>query len=95
MSFYYYETLQQENTVPLAKQPSSVNWYVRRAVPRDLVEAVGKRELWRTLKTSDKSTALRRSRKVEAEFDAVFDRAKAQQKSVSVDQVPEDRLTSS
>jgi hypothetical protein len=55
--------------MPLAKQRSTVNWYVRRAVPRDLVAMVGKREVWRSLKTPDKTIALKRSRKVEAEID--------------------------
>lgn len=32
-------------------------WGIRRRVPKDIVEVLGKKELWRTLRTEDKTTA--------------------------------------
>ena len=78
--------------MPLTKQKGSVSWYVRRAVPRDLVEIVGKREIWKSLRTADKPTATKRSRNIEGDIDRLFDRARAQRKPATVDEVPEDAL---
>ena len=79
--------------MPLAKQTRSPFWQVRRVVPPELRKIVGKRELWRSLKTTDKEVAKRRARPVEAEFDRVFDRARAQRRPKDINEVPEDALT--
>jgi integrase len=92
MAFYYSGVLLSEDKMPLAKQKRSPNWYVRKIVPDDVVEIVGKTELWRSLKTTDKETAKRRARKVEAEFDLRIDRARAQRSPSSVDRVPDNAL---
>jgi integrase len=78
--------------MPLAKQKSSKNWYVRRAVPRDLRKIIGKYEVWESTKTSDKQVARRRSRKIEAKIDLVFERARAVRSPTAVDRVPDDQL---
>ncbi len=76
--------------MPVVKQKGSVNWYVRRAVPRELVATVGKREIWKSLRTSDKTTATKLSRKIEADIDRMFDKARAQRRPKDINEVPED-----
>jgi integrase len=78
--------------MPLARQKGSQNWHCRRAGPKDLVEVIGKREIWRSLRTPDKHTAKRKVRRVEADIDLLFDRARAQATPASVNEVPEDAL---
>ena len=44
-------------------------WGIRRRVPAHLVDVIGKKELWRTLKTVDKSVAKTRYPKVLQEIE--------------------------
>ena len=78
--------------MPIVKQKRSPFYQVRRKVPEDLRVIVRKRELWRSLKTTDREVAKRRARKVEAEFDRVLDKARAQRSPKDINEVPEDTL---
>ncbi|WP_404482806.1 DUF6538 domain-containing protein [Novosphingobium sp. BL-52-GroH] len=51
--------------------------YVRRHVPCDLQQPLGRVELWRSLKTDSLQTALRRMPAVMAGIEAEFDRVRA------------------
>src|SRR5262245_59642565 len=44
-------------------------YYLRAAVPQDVQAIVGRREVWRSLKTKDRAEALRRVREASVEFD--------------------------
>ena len=44
-------------------------YYLRASIPTDLCSLIGRREVWRSLKTADKAEALRRVRVASVEFD--------------------------
>jgi hypothetical protein len=48
-------------------------WYLRCNVPVDLVEFLGRREIWRSLGTGDHSLAVRGYRRARADLDQWFD----------------------
>jgi len=53
-------------------------WGFRQRVPKDLVDIIGKREIWRSLKTRDRYIAQKRYPKILAEVEQEFEHAKAQ-----------------
>jgi len=63
----------------LAQRKGSANWYFKAKVPRDLVVAFGREQVWKTLGTSDLAEAKRRVRDEADAFDkqcrALRDRA--------------------
>ncbi|WP_144440001.1 DUF6538 domain-containing protein [Methylobacterium sp. AMS5] len=63
----------------LAQRKGSANWYFKAKVPRDLIAAWGKKQVWKTLRTADLAEAKRRVRDEADAFDkqcrALRDRA--------------------
>jgi len=62
----------------MAKYPGlmrrSTRWYVRMRVPQDLVDFLGRSEIWRSLKTGDHREAVRRYTSVRADLQRWLDR---------------------
>jgi len=58
------------------------NWYIRRRVPSEIVAAVGKKEVWRTLKTKDKSIAKKRYAGALQAIEREFEVAKSRSDSI-------------
>jgi integrase len=61
----------------IARRAGSARYYARQTVPIDLVGVFGKRELWRSLRTTDPREAKRLVRAVLDEWDLEFARARA------------------
>lgn len=53
----------------LAQRKGSANWYFKAKVPRDLIAAWGKEQVWKTLRTADLAEAKRRVRDEADAFD--------------------------
>ncbi|WP_267361085.1 MULTISPECIES: site-specific integrase [unclassified Methylobacterium] len=53
----------------LAQRKNSANWYFKAKVPRDLVDAFGREQVWKTLGTADLAEAKRRVRDEADAFD--------------------------
>jgi len=53
----------------LARRKGSANWYFKAKVPRDLLAAWGKEQVWKSLRTADLAEAKRRVRDEADAFD--------------------------
>ncbi|MET3485305.1 DUF6538 domain-containing protein [Methylobacterium sp. 1973] len=53
----------------LGQRKGSANWYFKAKVPRDLVAALGREQLWKSLSTADFAEAKRRVRDEADAFD--------------------------
>ena len=76
----------------IVHRPGSQNWYYRRRVPSDLVEFIGKHDVWRSLRTPDLTLATRRSKEVAAQVEASFASARQRRDAVEVPEVPDAEL---
>ena len=76
----------------LAKQPRSPNWYFRRRVPLDLVEVVGRRDIWKSLGTPCKKEALRKIPEVGADVERRLAEARRRKDAQDVAAVSETEL---
>ena len=63
-----------------ARQPGPVRrgarYYLRHRIPLDLVETIGRSEVWKSLKTADHREAVRRYIPARAELQEAFDEAR-------------------
>lgn len=61
----------------MAKQPGlmrrKARWYLRAKVPLDLVDTIGRREIWQSLRTGDHAVAIKLYRRARADLDQWFD----------------------
>lgn len=76
----------------LTKQAGSQNWQVRRRVPLDLQKHLGKKVIWRSLKTPCHKEALRRLPEVEAALEDEFGRARRHVNASQTDAIPDAEL---
>ena len=67
-------------------------YYLRAAVPAEVQAVVGRREVWRSLKTKDRADALRRVREASVKFDCEMDGHRARLQTKPVDVLSEDQL---
>ncbi len=58
------------------------NYYLRAFVPRDLIAIVGKKEIWKSLRTSQKTEATRRLRPMAKDVTRLFVRARQNRDSL-------------
>ncbi len=65
----------------MAKYPGlmrrGTKWYIRVCVPKDIVDEVGRREIWRSLETGDHRKATRRYHGARADMNELFEAARS------------------